>query len=232
MSSGWSICGLTLEKTLDIHHVQLINDFAAMGYGLLTLKPSEVVVLHDAGQDNARGPVATIGAGTGLGECYLTPNAESESGGYTCFACEGGHADFAPSNELETELWTFLKTKFGSQSRISVERVISGIGLSNVYEFLASKYPEDVRQDTQELWLAAGSMAGAVVSAQAKAGDALCAQAMTIFVQAYGREAGNAALKYFPTSGLYLTGGLAPKNLDLFTNSRTFLDAFFDKGRS
>jgi glucokinase len=143
--------------------VLIVNDFLAVGYGLLTLnEATECVCLHDAPKIKSA-PIACVGAGTGLGECFLTPDAST--GAYRCFPSEGGHAEFAPRNEvsifavrivifiknhlvavaqLEIELLTFLKHKFEQKHRVSVERVVSGIGLANVYEFLASKYPAKV----------------------------------------------------------------------------------------
>jgi glucokinase len=123
--------------------VLLINDFEAQGYGLLTLGPDERTQLNDA-QPRLGAPMACVGAGTGLGECYLTaPNVPRFVNGtpssppqYTCYASEGGHAEFSPRDEIAFDLLKFLKTKFGSTHRVSVERVVSGPGLSNVYEFL------------------------------------------------------------------------------------------------
>lgn len=226
ITDGWVIDGAELKEQLNIPTLKLINDFAAMGYGLLTLRPEEYVTLNDVPRDPTA-PVATIGAGTGLGECFLTP---SGNGAYECYACEGGHADFAPTNELEVELLNYLKEKFHEKHRISMERIISGIGLSNVYEFLSQKYSFKVNKAIHTEWEEAGSLKGAVVGKYATS-DELCRQAMEIFVRAYGREAGNAALKYLPRGGFYITGGLACKNLSFFTESPEFIESFFDKGR-
>ncbi|OQR98457.1 glucokinase [Achlya hypogyna] len=223
---GWSIKGEVLERELGIAHVKLINDFAAMGYGLLTLRPHEYITLNDAVPDK-HAPIATVGAGTGLGQCFLTPSGE---GTYECYACEGGHSDFAPVTDIEIELYNHLRNKFGPNKRLSVERIVSGPGLASIYEFLAHKFPEKINQSLHAEFLEAESLQGAVVGKNAPTDD-LCNQAMDIFVRAYGREAGNAALKYLPRGGFYITGGLAPKNLDYFTKSSLFLDSLFDKGR-
>lgn len=106
VESGWEIDGCLLQKSLDIPQVKLINDFAALGYGLLTLRPSEYITLNDVTPDKSA-PIATIGAGTGLGECFLTPSGNA----YDCYACEGGHTDFAPSDDLEVEMLNYLKQK-------------------------------------------------------------------------------------------------------------------------
>lgn len=229
VDAGWKISGKEVVATLGIRQVVLINDFVAMGYGLLTLQANELVTLNAAAGD-ASAPMATLGAGTGLGECFLTPDRNAST--YTCFPTEGGHSDYAASTELEMELVKYLKTKFKGNHRISMERVISGKGLSNVYEFLTYKFPEKVQPKVHAEWENAGTMKGAIVSKHATLQDALCLQAMEIFVTAYGREASNVALKYVPKGGLYITGGLAPKNLDFLTaNDGPFLKAYFDKGR-
>ncbi|KAE9077791.1 hypothetical protein PF010_g23376 [Phytophthora fragariae] len=226
IKQGWKIDGPGLEKELGITTVKLINDFAAMGYGLLTLKPHEYIVLNEAEKEEGA-PIATIGAGTGLGECYLTADKDGQ---YSCFACEGGHTDFAPADEIEIELYNSIKEELGCHRRFSVERIVSGPGLATIYRFLAKKFPDKVDKKVHDAFLAAKSLQGKIVGDNAKT-DELCNQAMEIFVDAYGREAGCAMLKYLPRGGFYITGGLAPKNLDYFTQNDIFLKACFNKGR-
>ena len=133
--SSWVIDGNVLPKILGIPIVKIINDFAAAGFGLLCLGPEDTYTLQDVpGKEGY--PIACVGAGTGLGECFLTPD---KHGHYTCFSSEGGHSEFAPRNDLEIELLKFLSLKFESHHRISVERIVSGPGIANVYEFLAFK---------------------------------------------------------------------------------------------
>ncbi|RHY02257.1 hypothetical protein DYB34_011367 [Aphanomyces astaci] len=212
---GWSINGDNLQRELGIANVKLVNDFVAMGYGLLTLREHEYLALNDVPRE-VDAPIATIGAGTGLGECFLTPSGES----YECFPTEGGHCDYSPTTDIE----------FGPNKRLSTERIISGNGLASIYEHLAEKFPEKVNSTVHAEFESTDSLRGGVVGKNAGS-DELCSQAMEIFVKGYGREAGNAALKYLPRGGLYITGGMAPKNLDFFTKKSWFLDALFDKGR-
>lgn len=223
---GWKINGPALERELGIKTVKLINDFAAMGYGLLTLKPHEYVVLNDVPREVGQ-PIATIGAGTGLGECYLTAGND---GKYSSFACEGGHTDFAPGDELEIEIYNHMKKKLGCQHRLSVERIVSGPGLASIYEFLSEKFPDKINQEIHDEFLQAKTLQGKVVGMNAKTNE-LCKKAMDIFIGAYGREAGNALLKYLPRGGFYITGGLAPKNLEFFTQGTLFKNSMFEKGR-
>jgi glucokinase len=159
---------------------KIINDFVAQGYGCLTLKPDEVRQLNSSKiQPDPMGPKVCVGAGTGLGECFLTPD---DSGKYSCFPSEGGHVEYAPRNDLEIQLWKYLKEKFNYVNRISVERVVSGRGLANCYEFLAQEFPHRVEQKVHEEFLAAGDMQGKVVAENAGKGN-LCEQAMNIMMR-------------------------------------------------
>lgn len=111
-----------------------------------------------------------------MGECFLTPDSE---GVYTCFPSEGGHIEWAPRNDLEIKLWKYLKNKFNYQNRVSIERVVSGPGLANIYEFLAKEFPERVDKKVHEEFEKAKDMQGKVVAVNSKEGT-LCAHAMTI----------------------------------------------------
>lgn len=159
---------------------KIINDFVAQGYGCLTLKPSETVELRAGSWDkmDSQGPKVCVGAGTGLGECFLTPDSQ---GRYTCFPSEGGHVEWAPRNELEIELWNYLRKKFSYRSRLSVERVVSGPGLANVYEFLAFKFPDRIDAEVHAEFEKETDMKGKVVAVNAKDGS-LCLHAMEIMM--------------------------------------------------
>jgi glucokinase len=125
------------------------------------------------------GPKVCVGAGTGLGECYLTPDG---NGDYTCFPSEGGHVEYAPRTELDAKMWNYLKDKFCYKNRVSVERVVSGRGLANVYEFLAKEFPERVRKDVHEAFLSAGDLQGKIVAENAEEGT-LSGDAMQTMVR-------------------------------------------------
>jgi glucokinase len=214
---------------------RIINDFVAQGYGCLTLDNSEVRHLHGPKVDlnNAEslltGPKVCVGAGTGLGECYLTQ--ETEHSKYACFPSEGGHVEYAPRNDLEVNLWKYLSDKFSSKNRISIERVVSGIGLGNVYEFLASTFPERIEPKVHQEFADAGDEKGRVVAVNAASGS-LCRQAMEIMMSAYGCEVGSAAIKFIPTGGLFVTGGLTPKNIKFIEGDDSdFMLGYLNKGR-
>jgi len=232
---AWSLSAERLQLELNIEHVTLLNDFSAVGYGLAGLENSALVNLQTGTPDRSS-PIAVIGAGTGLGEGFLVPDG---AGRYRTFPCEGGHTDFAPRSDTEDQLLIYARRFFGVQ-QISVERVVSGPGIALIYQFLCEQAPE--RESTamaklRSQWLRdAGPQDGgidlsAAVSEGALAGgDDLCRQAMRLFVEAYGAEAGNLALKLLCKGGLFVAGGVAPKILPLLQDG-VFIEALRNKGR-
>ncbi|MGK7893695.1 MAG: glucokinase [Xenococcus sp. (in: cyanobacteria)] len=224
------LTGDRLEKQLSLERVTLINDFAAIGYGILGLEKDDLHTLQTA-ETKPNTPIGVLGAGTGLGECFLTP---SESGNYSVFSTEGSHADFAPRNQLEFELLTYIQDKY-SLPRVSIERVVSGMGISTIYQFLRHKYPEKESDKFKEIFQSWENeknidLSAEVSKAALENSDALCQQTMDIFISAYGAEAGNLALKLLPYGGLYIAGGIAAKILPLMQKG-IFIEAFKAKGR-
>ncbi|BAZ51376.1 glucokinase [Nostoc sp. NIES-4103] len=230
----WFLDSDRLQQELNIGSVTLINDFAAIGYGIFGLEPQDLLTLQ-AGKLKLEAPVAIIGAGTGLGQGFLIKQGNH----YQVFPSEGGHTDFAPRNELEFQLLKYLLDKHHIQ-RVSVERVVSGQGIVAIYQFLrdrkiAAESPEIaqiVRTWEQETGQQEKSVdPGAVIGKAAlQKSDRLCEQTLQLFIEAYGAEAGNLALKLLPYGGLYIAGGIAPKILPLIENSN-FLLNFTQKGR-
>ncbi len=218
----WTLDSRELSKSLKIEHVFLINDLQANGYGIAELKADQVYTLSE-GDARQIGNRALISAGTGLGESFMIWDGRH----YVPYPSEGGHSDFAPRNEDEIDLLRFLKQKYGG--RISFERVVSGQGISNVYEFL-----RDVRGLEEPIWLAeriASEDPNAVIAELAlNAKSEICEKALDMFVSAYGAEAGNLALKVLAVGGLYVGGGIAPKIIEKLKDG-TFMKAFTDKGR-
>lgn len=231
---AWFLEARRLEKELDIGKIRLINDFAAVGYGILGLGTTDLYTLQ-AGTPQPDAPIAVIGAGTGLGEGFLVKQAE----GYQVFPSEGGHADFSPRNELEFQLLLYLREKYDIQ-RISVERVVSGQGIVAIYQFLrdrqfASESPEIeqvIRTWEQETGHSEKSVdpAAAIAIAALEKRDRLSEQTLQMFIEAYGAEAGNLAIKLLPYGGLYIAGGIAAKILPLMKEGN-FLRSFGQKGR-
>jgi glucokinase len=230
----WRLDSLRLAAELAIASVTLINDFEAIGYGVTGLPESDVLTLQK-GQPQGGSPIGVIGAGTGLGECFVTPL----SNGIKVYPCEGGHTDFAPRSELEFQLMKYLLAKHNID-RVSVERVVSGPGIVSIYQFLrdrniAKESPEIakvVKDWEHQIGLAEVTVdpAAAISQAALEKQDHLSQQTMQLFVEAYGAEAGNLALKLLPYSGLYIAGGIAPKILPLLETPE-FMQAFSNKGR-
>lgn len=231
---AWFLDAKRLEQELGIVTISLINDFAAVGYGILGLDATDLYTLQ-TGKPQLAAPIAVIGAGTGLGQGFLLQQVDK----YQVFGSEGGHADFAPRTELEFQLLKYLLDKHDIQ-RISVERVVSGQGIMAIYQFLrdrqiGSESPE-IAQVVKSWEQQAGHRektvdpAAAISLAALEKRDRLSEQTMQLFIEAYGAEAGNLALKLLPFSGLYVAGGIAAKNLPLLQEG-SFLRAFTNKGR-
>jgi glucokinase len=219
---SWELDASSLSHSLSIPIVNLINDFAAVGYGILHLKPQDLDILQP-GIAQTSAPIAILGAGTGLGEALMLWINDQ----YKVFSTEGGHADFAPRTDLEIGLLKYLRDRHG---RVSVERVVSGQGIYAIYEYLrdAQILPESPEVRSR---LAQTPTQGAVISEFGLSNqDPLCAQTLDLFVSAYGAEAGNLALNSLSFGGLYLAGGIAAK-LGQKMHEPTFLNSFLDKGR-
>ncbi|MBD2486566.1 glucokinase [Aulosira sp. FACHB-615] len=231
---AWFLDTERLQQELGIAAISLINDFAAVGYGIFGLSSPDLLTLQP-GKPKPEAPIAIIGAGTGLGQGFLIKQGNH----YQVFPSEGGHTDFAPRNELEFQLLKYLLDKHDIQ-RVSVERVVSGLGIVAIYQFLrdrkhATESPEiaqAVRTWEQEAGQPEKSVdPGAVIGkAAVQKSDRLSEQTLQLFVDAYGAEAGNLALKLLPYGGLYIAGGIAPKILPLIQNG-SFLLNFTQKGR-
>jgi glucokinase len=233
---AWYLDTERLQQELEIPQVVLINDFAAIGYGILGLKTEDLCTLQ-VGKPQPSAPIGIIGAGTGLGQGFLVKQGET----YHVFPSEGGHTDFAPRNELEFQLLKYLLDKH-SIERVSVERVVSGQGIVSIYQFLRDRTKAQshespdiaaaIRTWEQEAGQQEKSIdPGAVIGQAALSGsDRLCQQTLQLFVELYGAEAGNLALKLLPYGGLYISGGIAPKILPLIQNGEFMLN-FTQKGR-
>jgi len=216
----WQLDEATLAASIPARRVRLLNDLEATGYGVLTLPPTALEPLQRGAA--RRGNMVLIAAGTGLGEALLIWDGQR----HLVVASEGGHVDFAPRTDLETELLRFLRKELG---RVSYERVLSGPGLYNVYRFL-----RDTGGLAEPSWLhdriATGDPSAVVSEVGLAGGHPLCVQALDLFVSVYGAEAGNLALKALAVGGVFVGGGIAPKIRAKLADG-TFVTAFCDKGR-
>ena len=217
----WVVDAATLAAELGIRDVWVINDLEASAYGIAALAPTDLVTISSGAAD-AAGNAAIIAAGTGLGEAGLYWDGRM----HHPFATEGGHANFGASDAVEAELLHWLSAQFG---HVSWERLVSGPGLLNIYRFL-----RDTGRGEEPAWLAEEMRAedpAAVISRAAQSGKSpLCLEALDRFMGLYGSEAGNLALKTMATGGVYVGGGIAPKNLDKLKDG-TFMKRFVAKGR-
>ena len=215
----WIIEQSRLAKQIQLPATLLINDLEANAWGIGALGPHDLVPLNRV--PPSVGNQAVIAPGTGLGEAGLFWNGSKHED----FACEGGHTDFAPQGELQIRLLRFLESRCG---HVSYERILSGPGLVNVYEFLREKGCAD--EPAGFAGLAEEDPAAAISRAALDGSNRLAEQAMDLWISVYGAEAGNLALKVMATGGIFLGGGISPKILPKLTGP-LFMRAFLDKGR-
>ena len=216
----WIIEQSRLAKQIQLPATVLINDLEANAWGIGALGAQDLIALNQVGP--SVGNQAVIAPGTGLGEAGLFWNGSQ----HQVYACEGGHADFAPQGELQIELLRFLASRYG---HVSYERVLSGPGLVNVYEFLRGKGRGDEPAGFAAQ-LGQGDAAAAISRAALNGTNPLAEEALDLWISVYGAEAGNLALKAMATGGIFLGGGISPKVLPRLTGSQ-FMRAFLDKGR-
>lgn len=218
----WTLDSRKLSLDLGIDHLFLINDLEANGYGIPELKAEQIFTLS-MGDASTAGNRALISAGTGLGEAFMVWNGKR----HIPMASEGGHCDFAPRNEDEIGLLHHLQKKLGG--RVSYERVIAGVGIKSVYDYL-----RDEQKMEEPAWLKQRMDAedpNAVIGELGESGESeICAKTLDMVVSAYGAEAGNLVLKVLAIGGVYLGGGIAPKILKKLQDG-SFMKAFTDKGR-
>ncbi|MFH1278120.1 MAG: glucokinase [Candidatus Eisenbacteria bacterium] len=218
----WTIDRISIGAEIGILRTAIINDFDAVGYGIAHLAEADFLELQQ-GTTTPQGPIALLGAGTGLGEAFLL----WEGGRYRVHPTEGGHADFAPRNALEFGLFLHLRERL--KGRVSVERVLSGSGLAAIYDYLVERdiAPDDASVRTE---MEREDPAAVVSRAALEKRSEACVRALDLFTAVYGSEAGNHALRILATGGVYVGGGIAPKIAEKLEDG-TFMSHFLDKGR-
>jgi len=218
----WILDTRELRTSLGIEHIFLINDLEANGYGIPELAPESVHTLLP-GDPSAVGHQGLVSAGTGLGEALLIWDGKH----HRPIPSEGGHCDFSARNDREIAMLQYLRKTLNG--RVSFERVVSGIGIKNIYAFL-----RDDQKMEEPQWLRdrmANEDHNAVIGQCGEDGSSpICYETLQMFAAAFGAEAGNMALKVLSTGGIYLGGGIAPKTLKTLEGG-AFADAFLDKGR-
>lgn len=210
----WEIDTQKIREATNLSQVFILNDLEANAYGISALRKEDILTIHK-GDTSAQGNIALISPGTGLGEAGMYWDGQY----HYPFATEGGHADYAPETELDVELFSWLKKKFG---HVSWERVVSGQGIESIYSFLVEKNKLTVMGKEMK--------SGVDISQGARAGDEACKACMNLFLRNLANETANLTLKVMATGGVYIGGGIVPKNLDLLQKQQ-FVNYFIEAGR-
>jgi glucokinase len=218
---AWSMDESDLARGLGVPRVRLLNDLQAMALGMIDHAPEQLTQLSGDTATRRRGNAGLIAAGTGLGEALLCWDGEQ----YHPLASEGGHADFAPTDDLGIELLRYLQQALGGH--VSYEFILSGRGIVNIYNFLRDTGREE-EPDALRARLAADDPAGTITAAGMANEFPICTRTLDVFVGIYGAEAGNLALRGLTIAGLYVGGGIAPRILAKLTDGR-FMRSFCDK---
>ena len=215
----WLLEEKRLARASGVPRVRLVNDFVAASFGIPYLNGRQLATIAP-GDPEPGGTMALIGAGTGLGQAALW-----RSGGrIEALASQGGHSDFAPRDPREDRLLWFVRRRFG---RVSWDRLLSGEGIGHIYDFLADDGAAPESEAVRRAFESEDR--AAVVSRYALARrDPLCRQALAMFVSIYGSAAGNLALQFRATGGVFVGGGIAPRILPAI-RSKAFLKAFREK---
>jgi glucokinase len=220
----WVVDARSISRKLAIPRVALLNDLMALALGTLSVKRSKVHVLGDAGLPKKKGAnIAVLAAGTGLGEAMLVWDGAR----FVPSATEGGHTDFAPRDEIELELFQFLRGRFG---HVSYERILSGDGLGNLYDFFRHAKGVSENAENAETIAAAPDRNAAIANLGETGKSDAAARAVELFAMIYGAEAGNLALKTLSLAGVYVCGNIAAHMTAIFDRGG-FRRAFADKGR-
>lgn len=222
---NWLLSEENLQKTCHLDKVVLLNDLVSTANAIPYLAPEDLFEIH-RGRENKKGAVAVIAPGTGLGEAFLVWDGNR----YRAYPSEGGHADFAPTDEVERDLLSFLQKRI---PHVSYEHLCSGKGLPNIYEFV-----KQTGIAAEEEWLrkrldSVDDPTPVIVEGalSAKKTCQLCKTVLKIFIRILGAEAGNLALKVLATGGVYLGGGIPPRILDAIVEEDLFVQSFLRKGR-
>lgn len=221
---GWTVSETSLQDAFHLDSVRVVNDLVATASAIPVLEEDDLLTINE-GKHIPKGPISVIAPGTGLGEAYMTWMGDR----YYAHPSEGGHADFSPSNNLELGLLNYLYDIFG---HVSTERVCSGSGIPNIYNYLKSiDFAKEPAWLKMQLAAAPDPTPIIVTTALEDPNKCpLCTETVNLFVSILGAEAGDLALTFMATGGVYLGGGIPPRIWPILQSDR-FLDSFYDKGR-
>jgi glucokinase len=217
----WVVDADALAARFNIAHISLINDFEAVGLGVEALESADLLLLQ-TGVEIAQGTRMVVGAGTGLGVAWMT----WQDGGYAVHPAEGGHIDFAPTDELQCALLGYLQQRHG---HVSYERIVSGPGLVAIFDFLREN---NYATPSAALLtaMAVDDRAAVIANFALERDEEIAIKALNLFTQIYGAFVGNIALATLPRGGIYIAGGIAAKITAQMQNG-SFMNSFLDKGR-
>jgi glucokinase len=220
----WVMDEISMAKDLKLKSVHLMNDLEAVARSVPVLRAADLLTINK-GEPVPSGPIAIIAPGTGLGESFLT----WEGSQYSAHSSEGGHSDFSPTNEQQIGLLRYLIPRFG---HVGVERVCSGIGVPNIYEYLRDEERIPERAEVAQLIASAKDHTRAILDAAVdpKNPSELCRATIEVLISILASEAANLVLKVFATGGIYISGGIALHLLDALQEPQ-FMQAFTNKGR-
>ena len=218
----WVMDSEAIAEEFSIPTVKLINDFKAVALSIDILSPDDLVTLQP-GKPHAQGVRVVLGAGTGMGGAWLI----WQEGGYISLSSEAGHTDFAPADELQDQLLLYLRKKFG---HVSIERLLSGPGMTNIFNFVFDSFGADLDVSGLEQVRLNDNSAAQVSNLAFQHKHPVAVKAMNLFVEIYGAYAGNLALAGLSRDGVYVAGGIAPKIIDKLQEGG-FMKAFCGKGR-
>jgi glucokinase len=220
----WVVDEKRLTDALGFSRVHIINDLMALAHAAPMLEPKDILTLNK-GRTVPGGVIAVVAAGTGLGQAYLMWDGSR----YRAYPSEGGHADFAPANALEAQLLLHLLNRF---KHVSTERVCSGIGLTNIYDFMKVHRHGEEPDWLAEKLAAVRDPVPVIVNAALNEDrpSRLCQATLNMFVSILGAEAGNLVLRMMASGGVYIGGGIPPRIISALQRG-PFMEAFRHKGR-
>ena len=222
----WVLEETIIQNEFNLSEVKFLNDLEASAYFIPYLSAEDVEVLQ-AGEEKVHKNLGVVSPGTGLGEAFMTWNGQN----YVAHATEGGHTSFAPENDDQAKLLDFLRKSLNK--RISVERVCSGIGVKNIFDFLVGDgLPIEPTWLQEELKVTKDPVAVILSTGVSKPGESkICDKAIELFASILGSECGNLALKTMSLGGIFIGGGIPPKILPYLTRTDFFIKFLLDKGR-
>jgi glucokinase len=219
---SWELDETDLSEKLNIRKFKLANDLEAIATAVPFIENDDLIMICKGSGDFSKSNKAILAPGTGLGQAALVYRDNE----YTVIPTEGGHTDFAPCNEIERELLKYLQNKY---EHVSYERVISGIGLVNIFEYLKSTGKFEISNELMKR-IETGDSAAVISAEGVSRNSEICVKAIDIFVSILGAQAGNMVLNFKATGGVYLGGGIPVKITDKLKEG-LFLKAFLNKGR-